>query len=544
MDWGSKSGDALVLFTDGEDFICNRDPKDDTQKCRVYRKFEYTRNDEIKVAGNEELDLNRNGWDELADELKGNPKNGYCILTIVPSSLTTFPIRKSDWNKVAKLLYIPKFYARVTERGISSLISVSRVGQVLDKRETLLMSTGTTSRQVFTGKITPRQTIEFAFASTYVESRQFTYAIMVGCTDDQLEKVQGLRLSSREPRLLMLIIFAELQLRRLEEIVINIIVDSKTSKEKLDRERELPLDQITFNWSLIEEVLETIDDLQSAQQDIETVKLQLDKVCAQQAAYLHKEGDRSQGNTPGEEIRNQASQLFLERLDDLHIHLDDLHAQCQLAAKSLPFWSELLLAREQAKLTSKEAIRAARFTKIGTLIALVALFYQPATGVATILSMPIFGWANDWRDLRLQPIATDDQSNANTGSTSRGLPVVSGYIWIYAIASIGLFLITLIPFLFIVKGDELTRSPVASKSAPKPVRTYVKRLVGWFEKLPLRVWNISPGRKRRVGDDASIQLVNYRSAPLTSATQQASSGPDTTSLRDRSSNIPPTLLPA
>ncbi len=59
------------------------------------------------------------------------------------------------------------------------------------------------------------------------------------------------------------------------------------------------------------------------------------------------------------------------------------------------------------------------------------------------MSVPVFQFQNDWRDLKYQPVSSGDSSNSSSSSGGgSGGPVVSGYLWIYLGTSLG---ITLIP---------------------------------------------------------------------------------------------------
>lgn len=70
--------------------------------------------------------------------------------------------------------------------------------------------------------INPKSHQAFAVAATHFESCQFTFSIMVGCTDDQINNVKrlvaGWQDASGHP-LLMLGICAELELNRLENLI-------------------------------------------------------------------------------------------------------------------------------------------------------------------------------------------------------------------------------------------------------------------------------------------------------------------------------------
>jgi hypothetical protein len=59
----------------------------------------------------------------------------------------------------------------------------------------------------------------------------------------------------------------------------------------------------------------------------------------------------------------------------------------------------------------------------------------------TIFAMPVFQFANDWRNWRLQPVY--NASSSSSGGGTNNTPVFSGYFWIYFAISGSLTLITI-----------------------------------------------------------------------------------------------------
>ncbi|KAI1109797.1 hypothetical protein F5Y14DRAFT_431134 [Nemania sp. NC0429] len=446
MDWGGN----LPLFAKAGDFVCipnvktNKDKKDEAQ---------YITNGMVAA---ETLDTEER-WDKMIRYLESSPTNGCCIV-FIPSAtgvrfsgqsvrrsyFTNISISGDKWNTIGPPLKLPACSRRVIERDVSSIVSVIRTD---DNKDNLRMQVG----------MTPSNALDaFCFASTHFESKRFTSAVMIGCSEKQIElvgKYVSLLGDSYRHPLLMVGIFAELQLKRFEQVVSKLKTDHRKLREELLNAKDdgnaandgaygVQPDgtMAKFSWDLIKKVLSTHDELQEVQAEIELEKRQLERACTQ-ADQLR------------EEKKDDFARLFAERFHDIIHRSGDLLSQCQLCVESLSFSTELI----RSELARQEANTSARTTKIGTIIATVALIYLPITGVATILAMPIFGWANDWKNLSFQSVQqandTIDDSSATSGSagaTGTGLPVVSGYIWVYLAISALFILLTFGPFWFYV----------------------------------------------------------------------------------------------
>ncbi|KAJ2991658.1 hypothetical protein NUW58_g2437 [Xylaria curta] len=354
------------------------------------------------------------------------------------------------------------------ERGVPSVVSVRRVSNEGDQ-ERVHMQIGTTA---------PEATGSFAFASTHFESRRFTSAVVFGCSRNQIRDVKRLvssfRHTNRHP-LLMLGIFAELELRRIEKVMSARLRDYMHLKTNLQDAAERfgvasrqryyrPRDEkhfSLFSWDTVKQFLTIRDQLQDAEEEIEAAKRHLDKVCRQ---FDELREDYKRENNQNEEASKEnleVTQILSERFYDIASRLDGFSSQCRLRVESISFWTEFTgseFARQEANISAQNA-------KLATFIAFMALVYLPITGVATILAMPIFGWANDWKDLLFQSVETIDKfngSSVDSGSasvTGTSLPVVSGYIWVYISMSFLLLIVTLAPFVFIIYHRGGDRQP-------------------------------------------------------------------------------------
>ncbi|KAI1352589.1 hypothetical protein F5Y01DRAFT_324285 [Xylaria sp. FL0043] len=426
-------------------------------------------------------------------------RNGYCILFIpAPAKIkikagpsprtshrnyTALPlISNANWQKVATAFRLPGHYDRVVTRNVTSVTSVPRTYSFNDNfKEKLWMHVAMTR---------PRYSLPgyhaFALAATHFQTQNATFAIMVGCSEDQIDKIESLVRGWGDAvghPLLMLGICAELHLDRLEELTIkqDIIYQNLLSRVK-DNATSDSNDK--FSWELIEEVRHAREEAKRVEVEVDTTKLQLSnavtssvsKLLAQYKTLYNDSTERinimaadPKGKSPAHssmssncsdtgstitklqrelELKIETTHLFEERFNDILSRLDGLSAQCRISVEGISFTTDIIrseLARQEAQLGRKDALISAKNTKLGVAISLIALTYLPLTAVASIMDMPIFQWNNDWRDWRYRPVGRGNSSTTGTDSQTR-LPVVSGYIAIYFPIAIGLVIVTLTLF--------------------------------------------------------------------------------------------------
>ncbi|KAI1264606.1 hypothetical protein F5Y18DRAFT_436512 [Xylariaceae sp. FL1019] len=508
MYWVDNS-DPFVAPHRIDDFICDELPKIGTQHCQINRHYEYTVNNKTEVHDNHIILDKTDEWTRwkiplyrvtLEGARAGNLEmdTAYCrfipraaenpafVGKPVPSAFTSLPISKDRWDRIANSFYLPGHYAKVVERRTPSVVSIHRKHSTASINENLWMQVAATS---------PSAENAFAMAATHFESRHFTFAIMVGYNDAQIGKVRSLLSSypnSLSHPFLMLSICAELQLRRLEELV----VTQAAIYLSLDKTR-LHIRGTTrpngSGWDIINE-LQARENLKHAEEEVVAIKYQLEKACVQGVSQLlesyqkkarttrqpstrtninisYRTWNRSQWRQVGRQNRRslatpsatgaqqailaeteqsiEVTRLLSERFHDIFARLDGLSTKCQVCVEGLSFSAQLMLS----ELARQEAKTSARNTKFATVIAFVALAYLPITGVATVLSMPVFGWANDWKDIRFRRVSKADEDDQSAGGNTV-LPVVSGYIWVYLLITVFTFIVTLIPYLYYVKDDD------------------------------------------------------------------------------------------
>lgn len=445
-----------------------------------------------------------NNWISSADFSSGPDKqpvalyNGFCILFIPraagvklltgedASGFTDLPITRECWGKVAKAFYLPGHFHKAASRRLLSVISVQRTCNVSETLERVWMQTATTNPG-------DGHKYDFALAATHIESRCFTYSVMVGCSSDQIRKVKRLveewEEGAKHP-LMMLGVCAELHLQRVEALVSKRSDEYKQLMEELDKSRDIK----HFHWETIDRVQLVREKSIRVEEEINTTKSQLSKACLSGVKTLL---DQYNGNADGQIQRSSAvgsqasssrtvcsqtppspaagdqtpsgqaapvpvtpnrdtievAKLFDERFQDILSRLDGLAAKCRIIVEGISFSTDVIrseLARQEAELARQQAGASADNTAYGTAFALMAAVYLPTTAVATIFAMPIFGWTNDWRNWRYHPTTKgSSSSSADLGAVDQSdQPVVSGYVWIWLAFSVGLSILTFSVFYF------------------------------------------------------------------------------------------------
>jgi len=196
----------------------------------------------------------------------------------------------NDWEKIAKAFRLPGHFVKVADRKQTSVISIRRTHRFTHFREKLWMHTVASDPLdpwAFTMNASqPLQEGEkswpFAVAATHFESREFTIAVMVGCSQIQIETVRrlvkGWQDASGHP-LLMLGLCAELELDRLDHLIhrqgkaydqLKTELTSNAASKSPDR----------FSWELIDKVRAISEESNKIEEEVKTTKLQLFKACS------------------------------------------------------------------------------------------------------------------------------------------------------------------------------------------------------------------------------------------------------------------------
>ncbi|KAH9897539.1 hypothetical protein F4778DRAFT_783117 [Xylariomycetidae sp. FL2044] len=229
---------------------------------------------------------------------------------------------------------------------------------------------------------------------------------------------------------------AELHLKRLEELVrqqenqcgnvtlsLETLLDSTAQRQSSDQ---------GITSDLIAEIKTSRAESKKVEEEIKATKRQLEKVLP--PAWSCSTGSKAPSErTPTDSYAAElVDYRYQQRFADIFAQLEGLMARCRISIEELSFNTDIIrseLARQETKHSGQEA-------KISTVIAFVAMLYLPMT--TTIFAMPIFQWSNDWRDWRFNSVNKGNSSSSDDGNGGTdGLPVFSGYFWIYLGISLG-----------------------------------------------------------------------------------------------------------
>lgn len=505
MDWVPKS-DPFIHPKLVDSFVPAVLPQANAPECQALQHHDAKPDLEHAILSD---DAAWEKWISSAIPTSGPLHNGFCILFIPraagaqlqtgedTSGFTELPITKARWEMVAEAFYLPGHFYKVASRRRLSVISVQRTCDISNHPEKLCMQTSATD---------PGDGLEydFALAATHIETRRFTFAIMVGCSSKQISKVkklvEGWEEGAKHP-LMMLGLCAELHLQRVEELVRERSFEYKKLKEELDEELKKELDesrgtnQMIWWKNTIRRVLSIREKSIRVEEEIKTTKSQLSKACQSGVQTLLNQykvaadgqtspsptvvdqtspsptagsqkspssasssqappspkvggqtspspaGPATDPNTPNKDEPIEVTNLFDERFQDILSRLDERAAECRIGVEVISYSTDTI----RSEIARQEAETSAGNTRYGTAFALMAAVYLPTTAVATIFAMPIFGWTNDWRDWRYGPVikSSGGGDSGDSGAADQsGQPVFSGYFWIWLACAFGLSVIT------------------------------------------------------------------------------------------------------
>lgn len=493
MDWVSNS-DPFVYPERVEDFDCaDTDvgspvaPLDNSQHCVVLQRYDIAAQAQAQAQNPPPLTLDTDAkWDDWTSPNSigtlGNSRNGFCIFFIpragvsdrmravgaTVSEFTELPLTMERWEAVARAFFIPGHFYKVLSRQMTTVTSVPRSckinvtgGGVQIVEDVWMHAAATNPKDGFPNG--------FAMAATHIASRCFTYAVMVGCSEQQIRKVTRLVtewVDGTKHPLLALGICAELHLDRLDTLVTDRALAYSQLRIDLDRDKEAG----TLSWDTIKRVRTTREVSRNVEEEVNTTRLQLAKAHKSSVGKLREDYKPTAPTLPAafppapapappapappgpgqhqmptlEELAD-TTDLFDERLQDILYRFEGLGAQCRVGVESISFSAEVIrseLARLEGEQAQRLANASANNTAYGTAFAFMAAIYLPTTAVATIFATPVFGWANDWKDWRFQPVMKT--SDGDSGSADQ--PVFSGYAWIWLTLSVLLSVLTFAVF--------------------------------------------------------------------------------------------------
>ncbi|KAK4200769.1 hypothetical protein QBC40DRAFT_306475 [Triangularia verruculosa] len=278
-----------------------------------------------------------------------------------------------------------------------------------------------------------------AISSTYFEASKLTVAVIFGCSEQQMTRVEELLAESPEVNshpLLTVGIFAELHKDRMQEIVKKAIHECTVAITDLKLDRDAP-PVVKRDFKLSRKLRNYRLKTKMAEEEVRTTKGLLQKMITQveEEQQLHQFQD-------GREFAT-STRRFKQRFTEIEIELDALMARCRMMFDDMTYSEELFMN----ELLSDDAERARDQAKMSTVIAFVAMLYLPITAVATIFAMPVFEFQNDWRDIYFR-------ETADSGPDAGKQPVLSSYFWVYLVVSVTLTAFTVFGWWHYARGSS------------------------------------------------------------------------------------------
>ncbi|KAK4043932.1 hypothetical protein C8A01DRAFT_43289 [Parachaetomium inaequale] len=380
-------------------------------------------------------DQDRSGYHILLCGLPDPVRMGRNNASVIPSLLSSLPVAATTWKRVTECFYLHDAIRNGIKRSNTSPSStylVKKSGQ-----EVVEMYTAATSR------VWPEN---LAIASTHFRHSKLTVAVIFGCTAEQMKMVERLLHHAPEVKshpLLMVGVFAELHRDRVTDIVMDAVADCDIATMKLGLNKETR-PQVRRSFELSRELRNCRLKTKKAEEEIRSAQGQLHKMMQQIEEWVH----RTRGSTGvqgaewlGDDFTT-SNMRFKHRFEEISIEFDALMARCRMTFDDMTYSEELFTS----ELLSHDAESARHQAKASTVIAFVAMLYLPITTVATIFAMPVFDFANEWRDIYFRETGNEpDASNQDSDARGAGSPkpVLSFYFWIYLIVSVSLTAVTI-----------------------------------------------------------------------------------------------------
>ncbi|KAK0701526.1 hypothetical protein B0T21DRAFT_378826 [Apiosordaria backusii] len=307
-------------------------------------------------------------------------------------------------------------------------------------------------------------TTSLAISSTYFEKFNLTVAVIFGCSNDQMKRVEQLLAMSPEVKshpLLTVGIFAELEKDRMRDIVGSSVAACDIAISKLGLDSDSPpvaKRDFIFNKALRDARIMT----KMAEEEVRTTKGLLQNMIAR------VEEEQQLRNSQDDANFAASTRRFKQRFAELDIEFDTMMARCRMTFDDMTYSEDLYMT----EIISRDAERARDQAKVSTVIAFVAMLYLPITTVATIFAMPVFDFANDWRDIYFRKTDADKP------------PVLSSYFWVYLIVSITLTGFTVFGWWRYTKSTSTAqkrKNALRQRRPSSPVTTGKDKGGRWFQ---------------------------------------------------------------
>uniref|UniRef100_L7IUY6 Uncharacterized protein n=1 Tax=Pyricularia oryzae (strain P131) TaxID=1143193 RepID=L7IUY6_PYRO1 len=401
---------------------------------------------------------------------------------------------------------------------------------------------------------------KFAMSSTHLEGERLTTVVFLGLKPSQMSMVETIVRNANAAGMIHHPMFstylvAELMRKRLALLCQNYIEAVEVADGVLrnmydDKRDELKLTSISTKQ--LRQISEARQNCDKVEMEILGTKRHLEKAVKQMLSRLSVQGA---GQSVGQAaVRDALTQKYQERFDDLLANLEDLRTTNRSSVELMSQQAahiQTCLAQEQAQTARKEAKESARSAENSYVIAIMGMFFLPASTLATIFAMPIFKWDEHPLDLLLRSsgnatetpaAAAAGNSTATSADSSSPADVLTGYVWVYCIISIG---ITLLLYIYKLIREKISRNRVNGSEHPVLDLLLKPLTMIWRNKPQQRMTATDPDRKRWTGN-AMSQVVNPVATPRFSLPQHMPSPvrhPTTQSLPAAMPMAPPGSAP-
>ncbi|KAI6557716.1 hypothetical protein MCOR04_010068 [Pyricularia oryzae] len=401
---------------------------------------------------------------------------------------------------------------------------------------------------------------KFAMSSTHLEGERLTTVVLLGLKPSQMSLVETIVRNANAAGMIHHPMFstylvAELMRKRLALLCQNYIEAVEVADGVLrnmydDKRDELKLTSISTKQ--LRQISEARQNCDKVEMEILGTKRHLEKAVKQMLSRLSAQGA---GQSVGQAaVRDALTQKYQERFDDLLANLEDLRTTNRSSVELMSQQAahiQTCLAQEQAQTARKEAKESARSAENSYVIAIMGMFFLPASTLATIFAMPIFKWDEHPLDLLLRSsgnatetpaAAAAGNSTATSTDSSSPADVLTGYVWVYCIISIG---ITLMLYIYKLIREKISRNRVNGSEHPVLDLLLKPLTMIWRNKPQQRMTTTDPDRKRWTGN-AMSQVVNPVATPRFSLPQHMPSPvrhPTTQSLPAAMPMAPPGSAP-
>jgi hypothetical protein len=267
----------------------------------------------------------------------------------IEADLTDIPLSPERWKKITQSFYLHGHIVKAIQRKLTSITSIPLKyddGDDEQDHEVLWMHTAMTNIQ---GPDT------FALASTHFSRANLTVAVMIGCSVAQMRRVESLLRGTERAighPLLMLGIYAELQLDRLRKLVKDSGAKCVETTRRLENEAPHDLHDATrkkITWDLINEVRAVRAESKSAEEEVRATKRQLSKalppaVNKRLNGNENNDEDADAADSPESEINEDVdiTNMFLERFADIFTQFEGLTADCRINVEEMSFAADIV----------------------------------------------------------------------------------------------------------------------------------------------------------------------------------------------------------